>query len=252
MKSNEKIYFWSTIMRDHAEFMLLTLSSRETEFVERAKIFKNIFIEIGNEVTKLNDNISDSFINSIFTTVTDFINYKLEIIRRLLLCDIEINLPPTFINHMVNEAMEFIRTLQDIKTKVFNNPIAETIMLHKIWLPDAAGHAAGIASDLDPTETTAIKEAERFKEAFNNLFIKATELGIMLERTGLNDGSLTYLSEEVIERINEFIVFLNKVMVLRTQCKLLGTLNPLLPNHMIREEQYYLDSILRLSNRKTG
>jgi hypothetical protein len=96
---------------------------------------------------------------------------------------------------------------------------------------------------LDPTEAEKIKEAEVFKMEFNNLYIKAHELGLMLERTGLNDGSLTYLNEQAIEKINCFVCYLDGIMKLRMECKLLGDLNPLLPNHMIREEQYYLDSI---------
>ena len=61
------------------------------------------------------------------------------------------SLPPTFYNHMINEAMFFYKTLKSLQTNAMLNPLLENINLHIIWLPDASGHAATIACDLDPT-----------------------------------------------------------------------------------------------------
>ena len=65
----------------------------------------------------------------------------------------------------------------------------------------------------------------------------------MLIRTNLNDGALKFLNQEVITSLNEFIVFLNKIRVLRLECKVLGALKPLIPDHMIREENYFIQKL---------
>lgn len=242
-----KINFWSGIMRDHAEFFLISLSYKESEFINKARFFQTAFIKIGEESIAFNSPQSSVpitvLINKAMPLLINFINFKRIAIRKLLQCRIELGLPPTFINHMINEAMEFYRDLCTLSTGKSMSPTAENILLHKIWLPDASGHAASIMGELDPTETTLINEAEAFKKSFDNLFIKATELGQMLERTGLQNNSLAWLNMEVEIKITEFISFLDKVRQLREQCKALGTLMPIMPDHMIREEKYYLAGI---------
>ncbi|MBZ4647290.1 MAG: hypothetical protein PWR27_999 [Petroclostridium sp.] len=246
----QEIFFWSGIMRDHGEFQLITLSSREPQYIITSQYFKNAFISLRNEAEKLLEKPTcpavKELISRVIPVLVNFINYKRLLVRKLLECDIELGLPPTFINHMINEAMEFYRTLCMIQTNIPRNTTAGNILLHKIWLPDAAGHAAAIASDLDATETILIKEAENFKNTFEHLFIKATELGQMLERTNLNNGSLEWLNEQVEKNIEDFIHFLSKIRDLRKKCKAMSTLKPLFPDHMIREEQYYLSNIKEL------
>jgi hypothetical protein len=159
-------------------------------------------------------------------------------------------LPPTFINHMINEALEFYQDLDKIKHRSNINLVEENILLHKIWLPDASGHAAAIAGDLDPTETIFIEEANNYKALFDNLFIKVIELGQVLDRTNLKDGNLHFFNEQVEEKINNFIIFLEKIKKLRIECKLLGVFNPLMADHMIREEYYYLVNIKSFLGRR--
>lgn len=67
----------------------------------------------------------------------------------------------------------------------------------------------------------------------------------MLERACLCDGALSNLNEEVRKKMYEFICYLSKIEKLRKACKAMGNINPLLPDHMIREEKYYLASIQR-------
>lgn len=243
----DKIHFWSEIMRDHAEFFLISLSYREAEFIKSAQFYKNVFINVGQDSKKIKNVDSPivlkQFVDKVTVALLNFISFKKAAITKLLKCEIELNLPPSFINHMINEAMEFYRDLCAINKKAPSNVIEENILLHKIWLPDASGHAAGITAELDPTEMPLIKEAEEFKKCFNNLFIKSVELGQMLERTCLKNGSLCRLNDEVTVKINNFICFLEKIKKLRENCEVLGTINPLIPNHMMREEKYYLFNI---------
>ncbi len=251
LSTASEIYFWSGIMRDHAEMFLTSLSSREQSFIREASCFKNAFSALRDDAKRLHESHNPctdlSLVNRAFTLLCSFINYKRLAVRKLLKCEIELGLAPTFINHMINEAMEFNRVLNILQANVPINPVMKNIHLHKIWLPDASGHAAAVAAELDPTEAMLIKEAEEFKKAFDNLYIKAVELGQMLERACLENGSLQWLNTQVEKKIDEFICFLDKVRDLRKACKALGTLKPFIPDHMIREEKYYLAKIHRMS-----
>lgn len=243
----EELSFWLGIMRDHAEFFLLTLSFREDELIKKAAHYKEQFtqyeIQSKDMSIEANNSFSPNFVTNIMATLLNFISFKRQLLRKLLKCQIEINLPPTFVNHQINEAMEFYRSLCMIMSNEKVNPVSENILLHKIWLPDAAGHAASISGGLDPTEYLLKKDADEFKNTFEHLSIKATELGIALDRAELSDGALKYLNEEVEKKITEFICYLEKIEDLRSECKALSFLNPLFPNHMIREEIYYLSNM---------
>lgn len=244
----QEVFFWSEIMRDHAEFQIMNLSSRESQSIMTSQNFKNLFnqihIEAENLVNNPNNEKTEELVRKVMPIIVDFINYKQVLLRRLLECNIELNLTPSFINHMINEAMEFYRVLTMLQTDASINPVSEVLFLHTIWLPDAIGHAANVMSTLDATESMLIKEAETFKNTFTNLYIKAAELEKMLPRAGLDNGALQLLNEEVITTMTAFIEFLENIEVLRENCKAMGVINPLVPNHMIREEKYYLSKII--------
>lgn len=243
----ERIHFWTDIMRDHAEFILMALSSREKELIRTAQSFKDTFTVLHDEAKGLenakNPDAEVELAKKAEVVLTKYIEFKKLLLKLLLQCSVELNLPPTFVNHMINEANEFMRDLNQILCMAVMDKTKDTLMLHRIWLPDAAGHAASIASELDPVEIPYIKQAQDFKKAFNDLNIKACELGIQLERAGLENGALEWFNLEVTIKINEFIGFLDKIKELRQKCRILGTLKPLMPDHMIREEKYYLASI---------
>lgn len=240
----EEIRFWTGIMRDHGEFILTSLSYNEQEAINAARYYKEAFINLHEQSKKLagtkDIDALNSLVNECLNTLLNFINFMKLLLRRLLECQLNTSLPPTFYNHMINEAMEFYKTLVNIKCNVMENPLFENLNLHRIWLPDAAGHAATIACDLDPVEKLLIEEAHEFEKCFNHLAIKADELGKMLVRTCLDNGALKYLNEEVRKKIMEFICYLEKIRELELNCKALGVLKPIIPDHMIREENYYL------------
>lgn len=247
LSSMEEIRFWTGIMRDHGEFILNSLSYNEQETIQTAKFYKESFSRLherSKELLGTNDtNAIRSFAYECANLLSCFINFKRILLGKLLQCKLHSNLPPTSLNLMINEAMEFYKTLVNIQCNITVNPLCENLNLHRIWLPDAAGHAAAIARNLDPAEKMLIKEAQEFEKCFNCLAIKSEELAKMLLRTCLNDGALRLLNEEALKKIEEFTCYLDKIRKLRIECKALGVLMPLTPDHMIREENYYLHKI---------
>jgi hypothetical protein len=244
LNPRDELVFWNGIMSNHGEFMLTALSSREPQFIAGAQFFKNLFASLENE--SMNDSISPTLINMCMQAVLNFISFKRFMLKKSLECKIELNLPPTFVNHMINEALNYYKTLVDIQQNILKNKTLETINLHNLWLPDAAGHAATISDDLDPIESELIKKSDKFKKDFENLSMKARELGIMLKRACLSDHALDELNNEVEKKMCEFIEFLEKIKNARAKCGILGILKPLVPDHMIREEMHYLEELRSL------
>lgn len=247
MDIQNEIEFWTRILRDHAEFQYTSLSPIETEAINKAGYFMKLFEEI-NADARSDTNKSKNICNC-KTAVIQFIKFKRVMLTKLMTCSIKLRMPPSFLNHMINEALEFLHVLDLADGTENYNTVLENIRIHKIWLPDASGHASTVAADLDPMETDLIKNAEEFVKRFDNLFKKAYEMYKMYERTGLENGALQYFNQEVIICLSEFIRFLDKVEVLKTECRIFssGTFSPLIPNHMIREEMYYVNKIKQLS-----
>lgn len=245
-----EIEFWTGIMRDHGMFQYDSLSPSEVETIQKAKYFMDRFSELNKEIKYLPENISPTQMNHIIETnikeLNNFIKFKEELLTRLLKCNIKFGLTPTFVSHMINEALEYYRVLYTAQQRAAFNPALDSLRLHKIWLRDASGHAASIASGLDATEAMLVKKAQDFQESFDSLSIKAFEMYYMYERTGLQDGIVGYFNKEVEGEINKFIQFLDHIRTLRLTCRILGALQPIIPDHMIREENYYLYRIKAL------
>ncbi|NLD48966.1 MAG: DUF2935 domain-containing protein [Clostridiaceae bacterium] len=243
----EEIRFWTGIMRDHGDFILNSLSYNEQEAINCACFYKNTFSKLHEQSKRIMAVNDTSAVNAIFnecmSCLLSFIDFKRLLLGRLLKCQLGTSLPPTFYNHMINEAMEFYQTLLLAKCTKPLNPTHENLNLHTVWLPDSSGHAATIACELDPVEKELIKEAKEFQKSFMNLSLKAEELEKMLKRTCLDNGALKHLNEEVMKKLEEFICYLEKVRELNKKCRILSVLKPLMPDHMMREEIYYLGKL---------
>lgn len=241
-----EIEFWTRIMRDHAEFQYISLSPTETESINTAADFLNLFQTLNQEIHMSNRELSPTELTVLVdknkTAVIKFINFKKLMLTRLMKCDIELGMTPSFLNHMINEAMEYYRILCLFEETIPFDIALENIRLHKVWLPDASGHASAIASELDAIETSLIHESQYFIKKFDGLFKKAFEMYNMFKRTGLENGGLLYFNNQVELALEQFICFLEKLEKLSKECKIYksGTTSPLIPNHMIREEKYYM------------
>lgn len=244
-----EIEFWTQILRDHAEFQYSSLAPYETEAINTATKFMNLFKEYHDKVVpetrqfskqELMELVSDNKV-----AVTQFVQFKKQMLTRLLTCNIALAMSPTFLNHMINEAMEFYRVLSLYDQTLRDNQTLENIRLHKIWLPDASGHAKFIVSQLDGVESIYINQAEDFQKKFDCFFKKASEMYLMYERTNLNDSALHQFNQDVEKTMNEFISFLDLICGLKQNCRIYstGTFTPLVPDHMMREENYYLYKI---------
>jgi hypothetical protein len=241
--------FWLQVLGDHSRFILGALSPEENSNIQKANYFKNLFDNLLNnarmdlsteELNKLN--------NLAYNAACQIRSFKLYLIKEHLIGKIKINLPPTFINHMVNEVEEYLFILYCIMNK--QPYLLNPVHYHKLWLLDGSGHAASIASSLDMAEQEFIKKSMKFRKSFDKLHQKSLEIkGYM--RTGLfKFPALSKLNEDAEEEMNTFKKFLKDLEKLILEKKLLGDLKPLMTDHMYREECYYLTKLSMVSEVK--
>jgi hypothetical protein len=123
------------------------------------------------------------------------------------------------------------------------NLLLHPLHYHMLWLNDAVGHAALIKTVLDPVENDLFQQADEYKHHFDDLDFKSITLNGYL-RTGMNNfAALDRLNEQVWSEMNNFMEFLENIRDSRADNKVLGTLMPLMADHMLREECYYLQKL---------
>ncbi|WP_243428256.1 DUF2935 domain-containing protein [Clostridium rhizosphaerae] len=241
--------FWLQILGDHARFILNTLSPNEMEKIERTKTFINTF---DRYLDKARENLTgpalDALTEEAFRLTKKFRIFKLEILKEHLVGKVEINLPPTFINHMVNELDEYLNILNCFLSNVY--PEAPAIHHHILWLLDGVGHANSINSNLDDVEKDLKKKSKEFAKHFDALHMKAMEFAGYM-RTNLSKfPALSRLNKQAELEMLLFMNFLKELEDLRLDKEALGIIQPLMLDHMFREECYYLTKLSQVSEVK--
>lgn len=238
--------FWLQVLGDHARFLLNALSPKETYYINQTNPFIEQFDHLLEKsyqttsregIAELNQEAYDSSMK--------LRELKLALVYQHIMGKIDISLPPTFINHMVNEIEEYLRILGDfIKSK---EPRTNDIRLHLLWLLDGWGHASAIESDLDPTEKELIKKNREFSKIFKNLYLRTIEYNGFM-RTGVFEfPALSQLNMVADEKMNDFKDHLYELMTAIEEKRVLGTIAPLMLDHMYREECYYLTKLSMIS-----
>lgn len=241
--------FWLQIFGDHSRFILNALSPKEVTLIEQANNFIKLFdslLQKSKQVLSKQD--LSTLTVSAHNASLEIRDFKLNILRKHIAGKINISMPPTFINHMINELDEYIFILIAlIKGKI---PPTVPIHLHLLWLPDGSGHASTVANNLDTTQKDLILKGQDYSREFDNLYLSSIEYtGFM--RTGIyNFPSLSNFNNTASQVMLDFKNFLDKLKEDISSKKVIGTLSPLMSDHMSREECYYLTKLSISSNTK--
>lgn len=232
--------FWLQILGDHARFIYNALSPVEPNDIGIALSFINQYDQLLTQARMKEEDINLAQLNKhAYELTANFRAYKLNLLDRLLFGQIKIGLTPTFFNHMVNELEEYIRILVVL---LEGKPVPQYAPLHHdlVWLLDAAGHGAAIATNLDAVEKRLIKKSKQFQQNFNELYLKAVELAGYLRTLRIHYPSIAKFHSDVNLEMSVFMAFLKEIEELGLSAELLSRINPLVPDHMFREECYYL------------
>ncbi|MFC0270867.1 DUF2935 domain-containing protein [Metabacillus herbersteinensis] len=232
--------FWLQVLGDHARFILDSLAVSEKEDIKKATEFKQAFDTLLKKATEQNDMYTLTLEAEAY--VKQFRVFKLSLIKRHLVGKIKIQLPPTFINHMVNELDEYMLVLKYLKKNEVP-PIFHELHHHLLWLLDAAGHAGAISDNLDAVEKRLKEKSDVFTKHFEQFYLKAIELSGFLRANVNSFPALTRMNKEVTLEIEMFRMFLDEIEELEFSNEMLSTFSVLMADHMLREECYYLTKV---------
>jgi hypothetical protein len=239
--------FWLQILGDHSRFIMMSLAPDEQEEIKSAECFIQSFDQLLMQVRRPMDAKELPVLNqNAYQKACELRAFKLHLLERLLQNDIKFHLPPTFINHMVNELEEYLRILSCLLHNELP-PIVEPLHLHLLWLSDASGHAASLSANLDMVEKKLIHTSNGFSQVFNDCYLKAVELAGYMRSNLKQFPALSRFNKEVELEILLFQGFLRELEEMDLKAEVLGTLNPLMPDHMMREECYYLTKLAQVS-----
>ncbi|MDF2587335.1 MAG: hypothetical protein K0S41_1176 [Anaerocolumna sp.] len=230
--------FWLQIMGDHARFILNSLAPNQEDDIQKSSNFISVFDKLLN-MSHQHDVDTKQLTQQAQDATYELRIYKLDLLERLLSGSVKMHLPPTFINHMINELDEYALILNTFLENNAQLPL-HPLHYHLKWLPDAAGHAASVAATLDVVEKDFIEDSLFFEKIFQDLYLKAIEFNGYLRTDLENFPAMERLNNEAALHMTAFREFLLEVLDLRLNNRLLGTLLPLMADHMAREECYYL------------
>lgn len=242
--------FWLQILGDHSRFILNALSPKEIPFIREVSQFIILFDSLLERCHKpISDEELYKLNHEAYSASMKIRKFKLSIITKQLEEKIDISLPPTFINHMVNELEEYIYVLNALI--VGKMPFAKEIHLHLLWLPDGVGHASTIVNNLDMTQKELIMIGKEYSRIFTDFYLKAIEYN-GYTRTGICEfPALKKFNEDVDEVMTRFKKFIKELENGVLENKILGTLSTLILDHMLREECYYLTKLSMVSGTKS-
>ncbi len=238
-----ELIFWLQIMGDHARFIKSSLSAEANNLVMIAANFIQLFDKWLDKARQGSDLIpGGDLIGEITSGVISLREFKRELLSDRLRNLPVTSLTPTFYNHMLNELERFLSvlTMGTPEGLTKENILGE----HLLWSLDASGHAAALVSDLDKVEYGLRAEAEFFLIRFDELYIKAVELtGYYRSNPPAVQPVLEAFNFEIVKVIQDFMGYLEELKEKIIKDQVLSRLSPLIPDHMYREECYYLHKI---------
>lgn len=239
----EELHFWLQILGDHSRFIHDSLAPSEKEYIEAADAFKKRFDKLlFNSKQPLNQQSLLLLLQEAQISSEEIRELKLALIKEHIIGNIKISLPPTFINHMVNEVEEAIRLFSYL-AKGQTPPPVHSIHHDLLWLLDAAGHAGSIVSNLDQVEKGLKHKGLHFTKEWEGFYLKAVELAGYLRTNILEFPALAKFHDDVHFELVIFKCFLRELEEMGLKKEMLGTLSPLMADHMAREECYYLKKL---------
>ncbi|MFC4596683.1 DUF2935 domain-containing protein [Cohnella hongkongensis] len=235
--------FWLQIMGDHARMILNVLAPREQADIRSAEQYAQTFDRLLEEARRPDAGAMLASLNEqAMQEVTKFRAFKLSLLERLLLGKVRIGFTPSFLNHMVNELEEYVRIL-DALLKGKPVPVFHPLHHDLLWLQDAIGHAAGLGADMDLVEKNRIKQSMKFEKQFQALYLKAVEMAGYM-RTQLTDfPAFRKFHSDIDLEMRVFMHFLQELEEMQLTAEMLDRISPLIPDHMYREECYYLTKL---------
>lgn len=148
---------------------------------------------------------------------------------------------------MVNELEEYQNVLMYLK-KGQIPPIFHELHHHLLWLLDASGHAGFINDQMDGVEQRLKEKSNAFTKHFDQFYLKAVELTGYLRSNIESFPALNRFNNEVEIEMNLFKTFLHELEEMELSAEVLSAFTASMAEHMLSEEQYYLEKLVVSKN----
>ncbi|HBV85267.1 MAG TPA: hypothetical protein DEF42_01025 [Desulfosporosinus sp.] len=239
--------FWLQVLGDHSRFFFKSLSPSEKEEISRAHYFIQEFDSLLAQVRQgLGREELNRLHKLIWQRVQQLKEFKFHLIRRHLEGHIGLNLPPSLVSHMVNELEEY-QLILGFLIKEEDVPLLPPTHYHLLWMLDAVGHADSITTSLDASEKPLRTQSKQFSKDFKYSYQKALEMA-GFTRAVMHFPKLAQFNHEASAQIQKFNQFLTQLQEMVLNKTALGIIDPLFPDHMLREECYYLIKLSSVSD----
>ncbi len=234
--------FWLQIMGDHSRFIYYSLGPTESEYIMLSQEFITLFDQLLEEFRGQLPHLDMDNLNPrSYETTYRFRDFLVNLLSKSLTQELRSQLSPSLFNVFLNEVDEYLYIINMMmnQQKILFHPLH----YHMLWLPTAVNHASLLVSSFDPTEQDLISSAKNLELEFKQLHAKALTTNGFL-RCGLDSfPALDRLNDLSVMTTNRFREYLDNIRDQRMDYKILGTLYPLLADHMYREECYYLQKL---------
>ena len=238
--------FWLQVMGDHAIMIYQNLSPLESQIIKQTEEFIRTYNELMTQArTELTDDQVRQLIQRALETTRRFLQYKSNILSKQLTEMIRLSLSTGIINHMINEANEYLYILSQYAADIV--PKFSSVHYHVLWLRDALEHSNIIESFTGFPYREVSVQAHNFTNTFEILYSKAFEFNEYM-RTGLKYfPAIDQLNTDAYNNYSLFAEFLVDLILKIDKKRIVIPLNMLFIDHMYREACYYLTQLADVS-----
>lgn len=167
--------------------------------------------------------------NRIINLLMDIIQFKENVLARVLNCEVAMSIYPDMLDHLIRESKFYLKLLLDIQERMASN---KGILNKKIfWDHIMEEHALYIRGLLDPSEEELIKKANDFAKLFEDLLKKAKKA---------DKKDACQISRKNLDATKDLMAFKVDATEGLLQCQIKSITNPLLGDHVLREANRFI------------
>ncbi|HHX77842.1 MAG TPA: DUF2935 domain-containing protein [Firmicutes bacterium] len=237
----QEIRFWITIMKEHALFIKVSLPCDQTDLINEAQSFFELFKELEEEVQQAVI-IDHCLLKAIIKAVKELIVFKRCVLRKMLECELRAAILPLFVDHITREAIHFLDII--VNPPAPKDPLRAIMIRSVFWLRIMKEHIEFIIHLLDPSERELLAQAEELLKVFRKLLETARDLESMSEANPRFFNAAVRFILEVNARtaaLRDFKLLAHELVVL---CRVLSTIpDPVLTDHVRREADKFLKEL---------
>lgn len=246
-RSLDEIRFWSRIMKEHSLFLKLGFRCDDTQLIEEANQFYNLFEKIEQQSHSYTNQTDPEqikrFNSEVQLAATGIYAFKRKVLGLILTCQLPgANNFPLLVDHTSREANYFRKRLIELNEGKLK-PLPDAIIKENVFfLRIMADHAKFIGHLLDPSERKLVDMAREFSNDFDQLLFQATDLESMKPQSKTGPLLDQFLDQNRVSVVS-LRDFKKTARDLIEECKIKSIIHPLLADHVFREAERFLEII---------